>query len=218
MTQLTLSKLTIQDIKRVVQLKEFGSRSYDWTLVDHIELTPREQTRLTELEGTLDGDPIHLLNESTIWARAIYPLLQLSEQDDIRALSGVLLQATYQNFSLDGIADGVIGRSITGRIEVPYIVMVEAKRGIEGQNPIAQLYGELLVAARLNWENDGKAIQEVFGCYTIADSWTFVRAVVGEIENDRPTLTTEHSREYAEKTSSFKILKTLKFIIRHSIQ
>jgi hypothetical protein len=218
MTQLTLSKLTIQDIKRVVQLKEFGSRSYDWTLVDDIELTPREQTRLTELEGTLDGDPVHLLNESTIWSRAIYPLLQLSEQDDIRALSGVSLQATYQNFSLDGIADGVIGRSITGRIEVPYIVMVEAKRGIEGQNPIAQLYGELLVAARLNWENDEKAIQEVFGCYTIADSWTFVRAVVGEIEHDRPSLTTEHSREYAEKTSAFKILKTLKSIIRHSIQ
>jgi hypothetical protein len=218
MTQLTLSKLTIQDIKRVVHLKEFGNGHYDWTLVDDVLLTSREQTRLTELESTLDADPVHLLNESTIWSRAIYPLLQLSEQDDIRALSGVSLQATYQNFSLDGIADGVIGRSITGRIEVPYIVMVEAKRGIEGQNPIAQLYGELLVAARLNWENDGKAIQEIFGCYTIADSWTFVRAVVSEIENDRPTLTTEHSREYAEKTSSFKILKTLKFIIRHSIQ
>lgn len=218
MTQLTLSKLTIQDIKRVVHLKEFGNGRYDWTLVDDVLLTSREQTRLTELESTLDADPVHLLNESTIWSRAIYPLLQLSEQDDIRALSGVSLQATYQNFSLDGIADGVIGRSITGRIEVPYIVMVEAKRGIEGQNPIAQLYGELLVAARLNWENDGKAIQEIFGCYTIADSWTFVRAVVSEIENDRPTLTTEHSREYAEKTSSFKILKTLKFIIRHSIQ
>lgn len=218
MTQLTLSKLTIQDIKRVVHLKEFSNGRYDWTLVDDVLLTSREQTRLTELESTLDADPVHLLNESTIWSRAIYPLLQLSEQDDIRALSGVSLQATYQNFSLDGIADGVIGRSITGRIEVPYIVMVEAKRGIEGQNPIAQLYGELLVAARLNWENDGKAIQEIFGCYTIADSWTFVRAVVSEIESDRPTLTTEHSREYAEKTSSFKILKTLKFIIRHLIQ
>ena len=218
MTQLTLSKLTIQDIKRVVHLKEFGSGRYDWTLVDDVVLTSREQTRLTELECTLDADPVHLLNESTIWARAIYPLLQLSEQDDIRALSGIALQATYQNFSLDDIADGVIGRSITGRIEVPYIVMVEAKRGIEGQNPIAQLYGELLVAARLNWENDGKAIQEIFGCYTIADSWTFVRAVVGEIENDRPTLMTEHSREYTVKTNSFKILKTLKFIIQHSIQ
>ncbi|MCY7407183.1 MAG: hypothetical protein LH631_07345 [Alkalinema sp. CAN_BIN05] len=218
MNQLTLSKITLNDIKRVVQLKEFGSRSYDWTLVDNIELTPREQTRLTELESTLDADPVHLLNESTIWARAIYPLLQLSEQDDIRALSGVSLQATYQNFSLDGIADGVIGRSITGRIEVPYIVMVEAKRGIEGQNPIAQLYGELLVAARLNWEVEERGIQEVFGCYTIADSWTFVRAIVTEIESDRPTLTTEHSREYAEKTSAFKILKILKSIIQHSIQ
>jgi hypothetical protein len=214
--QLTLSKLTIQDIKRVVTLKEFGSGNYDWTSVDDIELTRREQTRLRELEETLEADPVHLLNESTIWSRAIYPILQLSEQDDIRALAGIPLQASYTNFSIDGIADGVIGRSITGRIEVPYLVMVETKRGIEGQNPIAQLYGELLIAARLNWESDSKEIQEVFGCYTIADSWTFVRAIVGTLESDRPSLTTEHSREYTEKTNAFKILKTLKQIINRS--
>lgn len=220
MTQLTLSKISIADIKRVVQLKENGIRDYDWTQVETIVLTPREQERLGELEKTLDADPVHLLNESTIWSRAIYPLLQLSEQDDIRVLAGVPIQATYPTFSIDGIADGVIGRSVTGRIEVPYLVMVETKRGIEGQNPIAQLYGELLAAARLNWEDNRESVpdtQEIFGCYTIADSWTFVRALVGAIDSDRPTLHTENSREYTEKTHSAKILKTLKSIVGRAI-
>lgn len=216
MTQLTLSKISISDIKRVVQLKESGIRDYDWTKVENISLTSREQERLGELEATLDADPVHLLNESTIWSRAIYPLLQLSEQDDIRVLAGVPIQATYPTFSIEGIADGVIGRSVTGRIEVPYLVMVETKRGIEGQNPIAQLYGELLAAARLNWEDNSDSVletQEIFGCYTIADSWTFVRAIVGAIDSDRPTFYTENSREYTEKTHSTKILKTLKAIV-----
>jgi hypothetical protein len=216
MTQLTLSKISIADVKRVVQLKENGIRDYDWTKVEDISLTSREQERLGELEMTLDADPVHLLNESTIWSRAIYPLLQLSEQDDIRVLAGVPIQAAYPKFSIEGIADGVIGRSVTGRIEVPYLVMVETKRGIEGQNPIAQLYGELLAAARLNWEDGHESLpdsQEIFGCYTIADSWTFVRATVGAIDSDRPTLYTENSREYTEKTHSTKILKTLKAIV-----
>jgi hypothetical protein len=220
MTQLTLSKISIADIKRAVQLKESGIRDYDWTQVEDIVLTPREQERLDELEATLDADPVHLLNESTIWSRAIYPLLQLSEQDDIRVLAGVPIQATYPKFSIEGIADGVIGRSVTGRIEVPYLVMVETKRGIEGQNPIAQLYGELLAAARLNWEDGCEPLpetQEIFGCYTIADSWTFVRALVGAIDSDRPTLYTENSREYTEKTHSAKILKTLKGIVGRAI-
>lgn len=213
MNKLTLAQVTLADLKRVVNLREKGIGNHEWTQVDAIHLTEREQYRLHEIEQILDADPVHLLNEITIWSRAIYPLLQLSEQDDIRALAGVPLQATYPNFSIDGIADGVIGKSITGRIESPYLVMVETKRGIEGQDPIPQLYGELLAAARLNWENDPHAPQEIFGCYTIADSWTFVRATVANLESDQPTLTTEHSREYTEKTNSAQILRILKAIV-----
>lgn len=216
MISLTFSKLSLADLKRIVHIKENGIRDYPWTQVDSLTLNPREQERLTDLEQMLDADPVHLLNESTIWSRAIYPLLQLSEQGDVRALAGVPIQASYGHFSLEGIADGVIGKSITGRIEVPYLVMVETKRGVEGQNPIAQLYGELIAAARLNWEDNGEDPQEMFGCYTIADSWTFVKALVSEIDSDRPTLHIEHSREYSEKTNAAKILKTLKSIVaRH---
>jgi hypothetical protein len=213
MEKFTLSQLSLADLKRVVNLKESGIRAYSWTIIDRVELTDREQQRLAEIEKILESDPVHLLNEVTIWSRAIYPLLQLSERGEIRVLAGVPIQASYSKFVLDGIADGVIGRSITGRIELPFLVMVEAKRGIEGQNPIAQLYGELLVAARLNWEGNALEEQEIFGCYTIADSWTFVRAIVSDLASDRPSLKTEFSREYSEKTSATQILKVLKLII-----
>jgi hypothetical protein len=75
------------------------------------------------------------------------------------------------------------------------------------------LYAQLLAAARLNWEGDEVPVQEVFGCYTIADSWTFVRAEVSEIESDRPTLKVESSQEYSEKSDATTILKVLKSIV-----
>jgi hypothetical protein len=119
----------------------------------------------------------------------------------------------YSQFELDGVADGVMGYSVAGRLEMPYLVVVETKRGIENQNPIFQLYAQLLAAARLNWEGDRLSVQEVFGCYTIADSWTFVRAEVSEIESDRPTLKVESSQEYSEKSDAETILKVLKSIV-----
>jgi hypothetical protein len=216
--KLTLSNISLADLKRIVKLQEKGIGKHSWTQVADILLDDREQQRITDLERTLTADPVHLLNEATIWSRAIYPLLQLAERNDIRALAGVPLQASYPQFILDGIADGVMGRSVIGRIDFPYLVMVEAKRGIEGQNPVAQLYGELLAAARLNWENLPYAPQEVFGCYTIADSWTFVRATVADVDTDRPLLTTEHSQEYTQKTDAATILRTLKSIINHGLQ
>ena len=47
-----------------------------------------------------------------------------------------------------------MGYSVAGRLEMPYLVVVETKRGVENQNPIFQLYAQLLAAARLNWEGD----------------------------------------------------------------
>ena len=91
--------------------------------------------------------------------------------------------------------------------------MVETKRGVENANPIFQLYGQLLAAARINWENDGNDPQEIFGCYTIADSWTFVRGQVEGLEAERPILSIEASGEYVEKIEMEVILKILKSII-----
>ncbi len=59
MEKFTLSQLDLADLKRVVNLKESGIRAYDWTIVDGIELTDREQQRLAEFEQILESDPVH---------------------------------------------------------------------------------------------------------------------------------------------------------------
>ncbi|NJR71439.1 MAG: hypothetical protein HC771_24590 [Synechococcales cyanobacterium CRU_2_2] len=142
-------------------------------------------------------------------------MLLIAEQGNVRAWSEVPLQARYSSFEAEGIADGVLGRSVAGRLEAPYLIVVETKRGIENQNPIFQLYAQLLAAARLNWELNGREPQILFGCYTIADSWTFVRAVVSDIEGAQPTLQVEASREYRETSDAEIILKILKGIVNH---
>ena len=97
-------------------------------------------------------------------------------------------------------------------------MVVKTKRGIEGQNPIGQLYGQLLAAARLNWQRNQGDPQEMFGCYAIADSWTFIRAEVAGLDTDRPGLQVESSREYTEKVDAETILKLLKTIVARGIE
>ena len=220
MQKLTFSTVTLALLRQVVNLQERDA-SEIWLASAEIQLSDRERLQLEIIQSYLIHEKLHLLNEATLWARAIYPLLLIAEKTGIRAWSEVPLSAVYSQFEVDGIADGVMGYSVAGRLEMPYLVVVETKRGVENQNPIFQLYAQLLAAARLNWEGDSlqdsKAerapIQEIFGCYTIADSWTFVRAEVSEIESDRPTLKVESSQEYSEKSDAETILKVLKSIV-----
>ncbi len=212
MERLVFSTVTLARLRQVVNLQERDA-SEIWLASGSIELDDREKLQLEIIQSYLIHEKLHLLNEATLWARAIYPLLLIAEKTGIRAWSEVPLSATYSQFEVDGIADGVMGYSVAGRLEMPYLVVVETKRGIENQNPIFQLYAQLLAAARLNWEGDRVTVQEVFGCYTIADSWTFVRAEVSDIESDRPTLKVESSQEYSEKSDASTILKVLKSIV-----
>jgi hypothetical protein len=213
MEKLKLSTIDLMDLKRYVTLIEKPGIQYDWLDVDDIQLSDREQHYLMDLQTGLQKVQVHLFNEATLWSRAIYPLLQLAEQDNIQIWAEVGLSAKYAQFELEGIADGVMGPSFAGRIQCPYFVMVETKRGVENTNPIFQLYGQLLAAAWLNDQVTPQDTQEIFGCFTIADSWTFVRADVSAIASDRPTLTVEFSPEYAEKFDAPRILRILKTII-----
>ncbi len=218
MQNLTFASLTLNDLNQIVYLDEQASVHHDWTQVEALPLTEGEQRRLREIRAGIVDEPLHVMNEATLWARAIYPLLMMAERDSIRAWGEVSLQAQYPNFELEGLADGALGRSVGGRLQSPYLVVVETKRGIAGQNPIWQLYGQLLAAAWLNWRQNGQTPQEIFGCYTIADSWTFIRAEVGGLESDRPTLRIESSREYTEKVNAEMILKVLKTIVDRSLE
>lgn len=213
MTKLTLSTLSKKNLKQFIQLQELGTTTYPWTEIDSIPLDEREQRQTQEITSRLLNYQTHLMNEATIWARGIYPLLVLAEQQDIQAWAEVSLKAQYPKFELEGIADGVLGKSVTGFVESPFLVVVEAKKGIEAENPLFQLYGQILAAAHLNWENDGYDPQEIFGCYTIADSWTFLRGEVEGIDSQLPTLRVEYSREYVEKLEAQTILRILKGIV-----
>ncbi|CAK0761964.1 hypothetical protein CCP3SC15_270027 [Gammaproteobacteria bacterium] len=107
----------------------------------------------------------------------------------------------------------MLGKSYAGRMDAPYLVVIEAKRSIEAQSPVAQCYAQMLAAARLNWEQDNYQPQEIFGCYTIADTWTFIRAEVESIDADKPVMRLETSREYVEKLEAETIVRILKKIV-----
>jgi hypothetical protein len=218
MEKLLFSKLSLADLKRFVKLQNKGIAAYEWTRTETISLTEPEVRQVEYLQSHLLNYDTHLVNEATLWARAIYPLLLLAEQGDIQAWSEIGLQAQYPKFQLEGIADGVLARGDAGIVVSPYLVVVETKRGIDGQNPVFQLYGQLLAAAHLNWEENPQDSQEMFGCYTIADTWKFVRAKVTNLDSDLPTLQLEYSREYAEKLEAETILKILKQIVAKHLQ
>ena len=205
------SELTSTSLKSIIRLHEEGIIPEMWEQM-MVELTERERQSVNNIISSLLNLPIVLMNEATIWARAIYPLLVLSEQNRLEAWSQVSLKAQYPHFSLEGIADGVLGRNISGVTESYYLIVIEAKRGLEALDPRVQLYGAMLAAARLNWEENGEIPQEIFGCYTIADNWTFVHGLVSDFEKDSPAITVASSREYAERTEAETILRILKSI------
>jgi hypothetical protein len=217
MPKLTFSTISLAELQSCIHLQEGTVGNYGWNQVSNISLTAHEQQRVTEVSDYLLDRDTTLMNEATVWGKAIFPLLTLAEQGNIEIWAEVLLRAKYKTFELDGVADGVLGKSVIGRIEAPYLVVVEAKKGIDAQSPVYQLYGQLLAAAHLNWELNGDDCQEIFGCYTIGDTWKFVRAEISEIEGDRPILKTEYSREYVEKLEATTILKILKGIVQHHL-
>lgn len=214
METLSIDKLNFENLANFVEIQEKANTNSSWTAVESAELTADEITQSDFITQRLAAEPAHLLNEATIWARAIYPLLVLGEYGEIRARAEVPLAAQYQKFYINGIADGAMGKTIGSRVVAPFLVILEAKRGIEGSDPIPQLYGEMLAAARLNWQLDPNTeTQKIFGCYTIADTWTFLQGEVRSIDSDRPILSIEYSREYTQKYDANTILKLIKSIV-----
>ena len=88
MEKLTISGLSKSDFKGLIEMKEQGIDTYEWLRVDAITLTADEQQQLEKIESRLLNYDTHLMNEATIWARGIYPLLVLAEKSDIQAWAG----------------------------------------------------------------------------------------------------------------------------------
>ena len=144
----------------------------------------------------------------------------LAEQAYVQAWTGITLKATYSTFQLEGEADGALAPAAGGKPQAPYLIVHEAKRGIHSSDPQIQLYGEMLAAAWLNWksaETTPKGVQEVFGCYTVSDSWTFVRGTVDGIETEKPAFTVEFSRVYNGLFEAEYIVQILKAIVSQQL-
>lgn len=216
--QLSFSNLTLADLRPLVTIQDAGVQPYPWTDVSKVTLSATVQRQVTDIQTRISQDRPQLMNEATVWARAIYPLLMLAEQDVVRAWAQVPLRAAYPAFDISGVADGVLGKGLAGELEAPYLVVVEAKRGIEAQNPQYQLYGEMLAAARMNWALDGQDTQIIFGCYTVADVWTFVRGQVLDIESNHPSLYLESSQEYSGKLETETVVKILQQIVAKRLE
>ncbi len=207
-----LSQLTEETLNTLVELHEQDGPIEVWKKMQ-IPLTAKEGVMLDYLKADTQQRHLTRLNEATLWARTIYPLLRLAEQGQVCAWAGVLLKATYPTFELEGEADGALAPAVAGKIRGPYLVVHEAKRGINAPDPLCQLYGEMLAAAWINWKTDPNPEQQIFGCYTITDDWTFVHGSVSEIESERPVFHVEFSPRYNGILEAERIVQLLKFIV-----
>jgi hypothetical protein len=195
----------------VCELHHFGVSPGLWDERPLGDLTADKQHFLATLRKHIVPYSVQLANEATIWARAIYPLLALAERDDIRAWSLVALAGKLNDVEIRGEVDGALASSFDEEVELPYFVVVEAKRGVGGSDPVPQLLGAMLCAAQRN-ERDGHPAHEIYGCYTIAAVWTFVRGKL-DWSQPKPSLTVLSSREYMERTEAPSILAILKSIL-----
>ena len=212
----TFSQLTEETIRGLVTLDEEEGALEEWQN-RQISLTADEHRRLEDIKSTLHHHHLVVMNEATLWARAIYPILMLAEQGRVRAWSGVSLKAAYPTFALEGEVDGALAPSVAGRVRPPYLIVHEAKRGLNAPDPLYQLYGEMLAAARINAKQDAAPEQEIFGCYTVNETWVFVRGVVRNMESEKPTFAVSFAPAYSGTLEAEQIVQLLKFIVAKQI-
>ena len=111
------------------------------------------------------------------------------------------MSATLPRGELRGAVDGALAHEGLGaEVTAPYLLIVEAKRGVENQDPVAQLIGGLVCAAFQNQRDHARDEQHLAGAYTVSDLWTFVEAWVTALDSDQPKVRVVFSREYTEKT------------------
>ena len=134
------SELTWESLNSLMRLRTVEANSERWDQ-EQIELTDEETQQIALLKKSLAGTRMMSLNEATIWARAIYPLLMMAERRGLQALSQVEMTAQFRNFTLTGTADGLLARIVLSEIAGPFLLVAEAKKGIDAKNPVYQLLG-----------------------------------------------------------------------------
>jgi hypothetical protein len=213
MRKLLFAQLSWDDIASLVKLREQGIGREPWEDLARGELGETDMRIIERVTAGLRRIQPSLANEATVWSRAIFPLLFLAETERIVAQAEVPLAARIDDVELTGTADGAFGTPISGELRAPFLIVVEAKRGVEGHNPVAQLYGELLAAACLNAKESGRPEQRIYGSYTVGDNWTFACADVEGLDTARPSMSVVSSSEINEKLEAATIVKILRSIV-----
>lgn len=213
MPRLLFAQITLDDLAGLAKLDDRGIRPEPWEGFSRAELTAEEQRIIDYVRADLLRYQPSLVNERTVFARSIYPLLILAEAEGVQALADVSIAARLGEVELAGTADGALGRAIAGELRAPFLLLVEAKRGVEGKSPVAQLYAELLAAAIVNAAETGRSSQHIYGCYTIGDNWTFVELRADALDTPHPVLRLASSPEINEKDKADRIAKILKSIV-----
>jgi hypothetical protein len=213
-----LSQVTLDDLRRVAALDDEGLAEDPWESWTNDPLTDAEQAAVQDVVRRLRHTEATLVNEATLWARVVYPLLVLAERDHIQAWSQVPIAATVGDAELVGVVDGAFGRPVAGVLEAPWLLVVEAKRGVDATSPRVQLYGELLASAALHHKRRPRPVHFLDGCTTVADTFTFVRAEVADIDGARPSLKVRSSREYTAKSEARGILAVLKRVVAEGLR
>jgi hypothetical protein len=222
MTTLALAQVTVEQLARLAPLEGHPTATSPWNVFEQTPLTPEQEQHLTWITARIRAFHTTRANESTLWARAIYPLLMLAERGDVRAWSQVALKASFkagdETVELVGVADGVLAREggLGGDPWPPLLLVVEAKRAIDATDPAPQLLGALYVALQLDPRGEFEPTV-CYGCYTVGDTWTFARAT-RTVERGAPRVVVDWSREYTERTEAAIILGILTAVVATSAE
>jgi hypothetical protein len=220
MTKLSLASVTLEDLAPLVRLESREPPTDLWDVTtDAIE--PSLQEHLRYLTNKLRVARPTTLNEATVWSRAIYPLLELAETDRVRAWAEVLLgtRDPFSGTEIAGVIDGVLAPEglLAGAPDLPFLLVVEAKRGMEALDPRPQLIAALVAVLWAELGRRGGEHAETFGCFTVGDIWTFAHATATALpvgSSPRLAVSLAWSREYAERSEAETIFRLLCRVVR----
>lgn len=221
MTKLAFGAATLDDLARLVALDvcDLGEAPWGGPAEPPGEVV---QGQLRYLAAKLQRAHPTTLNEATVWSRAVYPLLELAETDGVRAWVEVPFSAKdpTSDTELAGVVDGVLAPEgvLAGAPGQPFLLVMEAKRGMDATDPRPALLAAVIAVLWTRLAVPGvEGPVEAFGCFTVGDIWTFVRAEARlrpEGHTPRLGVVLSWSREYAERVEAGAILQVLRGITR----
>jgi hypothetical protein len=235
----SLSAVTLEGLLDLCDLTGSGVSVEPWATFLRAPVSEEDAAHVRDIVARLYPGLVMALNESTLWSRAIYPMLMQAEVGRVRAYAQVPLDATLPGGArLAGVVDGVLAPEspLGGAPAQPFLVTVETKRGIESGDPRPQLLAAMLAAGCLR-ESSGtgwmtrelparapeRRVTVVEGCYTVGDVWTFVEATISwdhRVVDGRSwhRMDLAYSRELSERTDALDIFRVLRGIVLRGIE